>query len=384
MQQTDTNAAPTPRPKTRFFVVIALVAALIGGAGLIRYQFGPAAEDPMRGDADDTPAALAAALNKLPKAQQEAQTRKYTDDPSPGLRYAAIDRLAGQKNPANADALERAYTDSASLVRQQVLESLSNADSERGLRLLMAGLHDEDVWMREAAIGQVKVRMRGKTTPADQRIIPALISVLDDDSAAVSSVAVNTLQKMTGNPWGYKNAAPAAEKAAVHARWKAWWDAEKKKGTISMEFAQIAGISPTRTDPAPDFSLTDIDAKPLSLAKQRGKVTLLNFWGTWCPPCQQEIPDLVRLDKEYRAKGVDVVGIALNEESADSLRKWCASHGVAYRQAQAVESIQHAYGDIHEVPVSVLIDADGKIRRRWEGERDYNTFRRAVDSVLKP
>ena len=387
----DTKIMPAPtspplraRKAPRFIAFGVLIAALVAGAAVVRYQFGPAAEDPLHGDADQAPFAMASALTKTPEAEREAQLQRYANDPSPGLRYAAVDHMADSKHSKRADALERAYTDSSSLVRQTALHSLFDSDPERGLRLYIAALKDEDYWMRDAAIAQLKVRMLKKDKKPDTRIIPALIGSLDDSVPIVPSVAVNILQRMTGNPWQYNNRAAPAERIAVHAKWKAWWQTEKAKGTIPMDFAGIAAIKPTRTDPAPDFSLTDIDNHPLTLAGQKGKVTLLNFWGTWCAPCQQEIPDLVKLDREYRGKGVDVVGIALNEDSADSLRKWCANHQIAYRQVLAVESLQHAYGDIHEVPISVLIDAQGNIRRRWEGERDYNTFAAAVEDVLKP
>src|SRR5262249_50339730 len=158
-------------------------------------------------------------------------------------------------------------------------------------------------------------------------------------------------------------------------RWKDWWKREQGNYRIAPEFAAIAPIRPARADPAPDFELQDIDGRPISLQAQRSKVTLLNFWGTWCPPCQVEIPDLVKLDKGYRAHGLDILGIALSEDSVEALRRWCTAHGVAYRQALSTAAIQDAYGHIEEVPVSVLIDRRGQIRYRWEGERDFATFR---------
>src|SRR5262249_27356219 len=150
------------------------------------------------------------------------------------------------------------------------------------------------------------------------------------------------------------------------------------------EYADVPPIRPARSDPAPSFDLPDVEGRPVRLADQRGRLTLLNFWGTWCPPCQQEIPDLVRMDATYRAKGLDIVGIALSEkDGAAGLKRWCAAHGVTYRQALATHAVQEAFGDIHEVPVSVLIDAQGRIRYRWEGERDYATFQAAVERLLQ-
>src|SRR6185369_944987 len=65
---------------------------------------------------------------------------------------------------------------------------------------------------------------------------------------------------------------------------------------------------------APDFSLVDMQGKPISLKSYRGKVVVLNFWATWCPPCRKEVPDLVVIQKEYQAKGVEIIGIAMERE----------------------------------------------------------------------
>jgi hypothetical protein len=92
---------------------------------------------------------------------------------------------------------------------------------------------------------------------------------------------------------------------------------------------------------------------------------------------------LVRVDRDFRSRGVDVIGIALSErDGANGLRKWCKAHGVAYRQALATEPVLQAFGDIHEVPISILIDQAGEIRNRWDGERDYATFRAAIERLL--
>lgn len=191
------------------------------------------------------------------------------------------------------------------------------------------------------------------------------------------------LRAITRKPWILrKRDSPETRQANVD-KWKSWWASAERSRPAPSLLQSVAPIHPERRDPAPPFELPDIDGRAINLAGQRGRITLLNFSGTWCPPCQIEIPDMVRIDAAYRSKGVDVVGIALSETGgASGLRKWCKAHSVAYRQALATDSILHAFGDIHEVPVSVLIDANGQIRRRWEGERDFSTFAGALDDVL--
>lgn len=340
-------------------------------------------QEELYGHTEEAVDALANVLRRTPPEQRLPLLQKYSQDESPGLRYAAVDALGNEKGTEAADALERAFADSASVVRQRALEVLPDVDRERGLRLLLAALRDEDTWIRQAAAIQLSQRMGGRSQIVDRRAVPMLIKVLDDPDPVVSTMAMSVLRKLTGQPWRVKSSASEAQKRAIREQWRRWWAQAAAKWTAPPSLTDVAPVRPARVDPAPDFELTDIDGRPIRLADQRGKITLLNFWGTWCPPCQQEIPELVRLDKSYRAHKLDVIGIALSEpEGAKGLRCWCRAHGVSYRQALATDTVLEAYGHIHEVPISVLIDAQGRIRYRWEGERDFTTFRAAVEWLL--
>jgi peroxiredoxin len=337
--------------------------------------------DPLHGDSETASGALADLLAKTPAAQRAPMLLSDVQAPYPGLRYAAVDALGDIHTPQAADAVERAYTDSSSVVRQRALETLLKIDAKRGLHLLLAGLHDEDSWIREAAVTQLKLFLRQR--PKDARdAVPSLISATADADTDVSAMAIDILCKITDKPWRVKHDTPPAQRQAVVEQWQTWWTQERPHWNVPAEYAAVAPIQPTRADPAPDFSVQDIDGKTISLSGQRGRVTLLNFWGTWCPPCKVEMPDLVKLDQTFRGQKLDIIGLALNEDGADSLRQWCKTNGVAYRQALSTEAIQNAYGHVEEVPVSVLIDAQGRVRYRWEGERDYNTFRAAVERLL--
>src|SRR5262249_50657629 len=154
----------------------------------------------------------------------------------------------------------------------------------------------------EAAVQQMMVVVG--TLPPEQRkaLVPALMQALDDPSPAVSFTAAALLRKITGNPWHASSLASEADKRALMAKWKSWWGKARPTWPPAPALANVPPIQPTRADPAPDFSLTDLDGHPVRLADQRGHLTLLNFWGSWCPPCQAEIPALVQLDREYRSR----------------------------------------------------------------------------------
>jgi thiol-disulfide isomerase/thioredoxin len=364
---------------------LGVLAALIVTALAIRLMHHRAEHvNPLDGDMETATGGVADMLRKTPTERQTSLLLEYLNRPNSGVRYAAVDALGREHGPQVIEAVENAFTDSASVVRQRAMEVLPGLDSEKGLRLLLAGLQDEDQWIREAAAQQLNLydKLHLKNI---QRALPTLVASLSDPDTVISKTDMMTLRKITGQPWHATLKSSSAERAAAIAHWQTWWRANESRYAIPAEFDHIQPIRPTRSDPAPDYDLGDIDGHPLNPAAQRGKVTLLNFWGTWCPPCQQEIPDLVRLNETYRGRPVDIVGIALSEtDGAEGLRKWCRAHGVAYRQALSTDAIQNAFGHIEEVPVSVLIDAQGQVRYRWEGERDYDTFRKAIDRLLSP
>ncbi len=341
-------------------------------------------ESPLKGDADEASGAMADILRKTPLDKRLPMLRKYINDSNPGARYAAVDALGDTGDPSVEADIENAFKDSASIVRQRAMESLIKIDRERGLRLLLIGLRDEDKWIQEAAISQLSSGVKSRPAFVDKRAVPFLMQALDSPNSVISTIALSPLRKLTGQLWKTKTGMTELERRAVLKRWKDWWKQADGQYPIASEFANLQPVRPERMDPSPHFRITDLEGKEISQQSQKGRVTLLNFWGTWCPPCQQEVPDLARLDKLHRADGLDIIGIALNEtDGANGLRKWCESHGVQYQQSLSTEEITHAFGDIQEVPVSVLIDKKGFIRYRWEGERDLATFQSAVERLLQ-
>lgn len=297
--------------RARALPVLLLLATVAGGRFVYKHhrQSGSLTER-LRGDSEESLTALDELQAQTPPQGRLAQLLRLSDDPAPGLRYAAIDALGARLEPSAADAVGRAFSDSASPVRQRALEALPKMDKTRGLILLLTGLRDEDAWIRESAVGQLRLH-------GDARAVPGLLAALDDPDPAVSSLTMGALRKLTGQPFYAKVHAPAAEKRADPA-------------------FLPAPRPPTRADPAPDFLLRDIDGHAVSLADQRGKVTLLNFWETWCPPCQMEIPDLVKLDAAYRGRGLDIVGVAVGETGADSLSIRCSTPTATFTKSPSL------------------------------------------------
>ncbi len=131
---------------------------------------------------------------------------------------------------------------------------------------------------------------------------------------------------------------------------------------------------------APSFTLTDIHGRTVSLSDFRGKVVILDFWATWCPPCKKEIPDFIDLQREYGARGVQIVGVGLDEP--ENIREFARSHGINYPVLLGNDEVSSLYGGISGIPTTFIIDKQGNIAVRFEGFTQRAAFEREIASLL--
>ncbi len=124
--------------------------------------------------------------------------------------------------------------------------------------------------------------------------------------------------------------------------------------------------APQHRQPAPTFTLTDASGKTASLSDYGGKVVLLDFWATWCGGCKQEIPSFVQFSKTYGPKGLDVVGVSLDEEGWKVLKPFLAEHPIPYRIVLGNEATAKKYA-IEAMPDTFLIDQQGRIAAAYRG-----------------
>jgi cytochrome c biogenesis protein CcmG, thiol:disulfide interchange protein DsbE len=140
------------------------------------------------------------------------------------------------------------------------------------------------------------------------------------------------------------------------------------------------GLSEPRS--VPDVGFADLKGKTIALSEFRGKVVLINFWGTWCEPCLEEIPELIRLSHHYKDRGLEVIGLAVDSGGSEDIRKFMADHGIDYvvliGDLSVVKSQFHVLG----FPTSLLIDRVGKIRKRYFGPQTMEIFRKDVELLL--
>ncbi len=141
--------------------------------------------------------------------------------------------------------------------------------------------------------------------------------------------------------------------------------------TLALTIAAVAAACaqpPQETKlepvPAPDFSVQDLQGNTLNLAAYKGKVLVVNFWATWCPPCRREIPDFIAAYKELKGEGLEILGLSVDEMTAPALIEWTRKMGVNYPIALATPEIITAYEPGEFIPATIIIDRKGLIRFR--------------------
>jgi len=138
----------------------------------------------------------------------------------------------------------------------------------------------------------------------------------------------------------------------------AYYTAHQRKPAVSKPLGMIG-------QPRPDFALKDISDNQHDIKEWNGKVILLNFWATWCPPCRHEIPGFIKMYNKYKTKGFTIVGIALDtkQNAIDFLDPMGINYPVLVAEKQGLSLMTQKYGnDLGVLPYSVIIDRKGIIR----------------------
>jgi peroxiredoxin len=132
----------------------------------------------------------------------------------------------------------------------------------------------------------------------------------------------------------------------------------------SVAFVVVAGSASSAiapTTPAPDFSLHAMSGPNMRLKDQRGRVVMVNFWATWCAPCQQEMPQLNRLYQKYRSSGFVLLGVNVDDDSSKAA-DLATKLGITFPVLLDADKTVSKLYDVSTMPSTMLIDRDGKVR----------------------
>jgi len=132
---------------------------------------------------------------------------------------------------------------------------------------------------------------------------------------------------------------------------------------------------------APDFTLQDASGASFKLSDYRGKVVLLDFWATWCHGCKTEIPWYMEFQNKYKDRGLSVIGISM-DDGWKPVKAYIAEQKVNYRVAVGDDKVTELY-KIHNMPVTLLIDKNGRIVDTKVGVVDKDTFEKEIQALLQ-
>lgn len=135
--------------------------------------------------------------------------------------------------------------------------------------------------------------------------------------------------------------------------------------------------------PAPDWTLNDPDGKTVRLSDFKGKVVILDFWATWCPPCRAEIPGFVALQKKYGAQGLTIVGISLDTAGPSVAKPFIRRLGMNYPIVIGDETIADKYGGVSVIPTTFVIARNGNIVASHQGFTSQTDFESEIRPLLE-
>lgn len=160
---------------------------------------------------------------------------------------------------------------------------------------------------------------------------------------------------------------------------------------VAAALALAAGIGLARFDRAPAdatallaLSLPDAGGQPQALAQWRGKVLVVNFWATWCAPCREEMPEFVRAQNDYGSKGLQVVGIAV--DNADKVQQFAKDLGLNYPALiggyGAMDLSKELGNELVALPFTLILDRQGKVAYTHLGPVKPDKFRGVISKLL--
>jgi thiol-disulfide isomerase/thioredoxin len=135
------------------------------------------------------------------------------------------------------------------------------------------------------------------------------------------------------------------------------------------------------SDLAPNFDLISTDGKNIKLSDFKGKVVIVDFWATWCPPCRKGIPDLIELQKEFKNNLV-VIGISLDQDTKSDVVPFIKKYGINYPIVYGTNQVIMDYGSINAIPTSFVINKEGKIVDKHIGLVPKSVLESKIKEIL--
>ncbi len=151
--------------------------------------------------------------------------------------------------------------------------------------------------------------------------------------------------------------------------------------TLALAAGCTKSEKPAVSSIAPDFTLQDLTGKAVRLADFKGKVVLVEFWATWCPPCRESIPGMERVHEAYQSKGLVVLGVSMDSDGPETLRSFARERGIKYSILQGSDEVADKYM-VHAIPTMFLVNKEGMIARQYLGGADGDVLDKDIQALL--
>jgi thiol-disulfide isomerase/thioredoxin len=151
--------------------------------------------------------------------------------------------------------------------------------------------------------------------------------------------------------------------------------------TLLLLIAPVSVAAQT-SQPAPALKLKNIQRRTFHLTDYKGKVLLINFWATWCPPCRTEIPELVKWQREYRHHGLEIIGVTYPPQTLLEVRRFARKMKVNYPLALGTKDTKLLFTKSETLPMTVVVDRAGNVRDVIEGVIFPDEFDEKIKSLL--
>ena len=161
---------------------------------------------------------------------------------------------------------------------------------------------------------------------------------------------------------------------------------------LSLLLTTFLMVSCAKPAPAADvskikltFSLTTLTGETIDDSiVSNNKLTMVNYWATWCGPCVGEIPDLQKIGEDYAEKGFSIIGVLINDEDYDGARKFLSDNGITYPVVLPEGVFMDLASGISAIPTTMFFDADGKqVGETQVGSMSYTDWASLIDSLLE-
>ena len=159
----------------------------------------------------------------------------------------------------------------------------------------------------------------------------------------------------------------------------------------AKEGGNISKSGAATSEAEPDVAFKNLDGQDVRLDGYKGKVVLVNFWATWCEPCQIEIPWLIEMQQKYSSKGFTILGVDVDDESNKDVSAYVSKEvfnvngqklPMNYPILRGNDAVADKFGGLLGYPTSFLISRDGKIVKKVQGLLDFEEITKAIESQL--